>query len=326
VLQGAFAAGAVLLGARRAFAAGDARASTVRLGYVGNPCEAVTFAAPGNSIFRHRSLDARLVSFDDEPSLIAALGSGGIDAATVNLPALLEPLESGADIRLTAGLHAGCLRVVAPEAVVLRTFGNLKGARVGTERLHGPSMNLLSALLRRQGIDPTRDISWHVCAHAELEAAFEAGSIDCAALPDPLGYALLAEKKAVPFVDTADGGFTCGDGIGRGHHCFLAVHGGLVRTRPAIAASLTHAYVAASTAVGRGVGPWALGEVRGSYVDADLYAAIGMLSSYDWSASTDAVLEEIELTARDFRRAGLLARRTDPERLANRAFADVTGG
>jgi len=56
-----------------------------------------------------------------------------------------------------------------------------------------------------------------------------------------------------------------------------------------------------------------------------MVGAIGMLSSYDWSASTDAVLEEIELTARDFRRAGLIDAKSDPERLANRAFADVSG-
>jgi hypothetical protein len=48
-----------------------------------------------------------------------------------------------------------------------------------------------------------------------------------------------------------------------------------------------------------------------------------MLSSYDWSASSDLALEEIELTARDFRRAGLLERSTDPYALASRAFADV---
>ncbi len=63
--------------------------------------------------------------------------------------------------------------------------------------------------------------------------------------------------------------------------------------------------------------------MRGGYLDANLYEAIAILSSYDWSASTDLVLEELELTARDFRRAGLLAASVDPEELASRAYLDL---
>lgn len=301
----------------------NASRTPVRLGYVGTPCEAVTFAAPGAEAFRRHGLSATLVACADDASLAAALGAGRVDAASMNLPALLEPLEAGTGIRVVAGLHAGCLRVVAPEDVVLRTFGNLKGASIATDRLNGPSMKLLSALLRRQGVDPQKDVTWHVFDPAALEPALDAKTVDCVAAQDPLGYALLADKKAVAFLNTADGGFTCGDGIGRGHHCFLALHAGLVATRPQVAAALTRAYVDSSTAAGRGVGPFALAEVRGRYLDADMFEAIGMLSSYDWHPSTELVLEEIELTARDFRRAGLLKTATDPERLADRAFADV---
>jgi hypothetical protein len=50
-----------------------------------------------------------------------------------------------------------------------------------------------------------------------------------------------------------------------------------------------------------------------------------MLSSYDWIPSTNIVLEELELTARDFRRAGLLHRSTNPDELAARAFVDILG-
>jgi hypothetical protein len=48
-----------------------------------------------------------------------------------------------------------------------------------------------------------------------------------------------------------------------------------------------------------------------------------MLASYDWRASTDFVVEQLELTARDFQRAGLLRAQTDPMALALRAFADL---
>jgi NitT/TauT family transport system substrate-binding protein len=324
-LQGTLTTGGVALVGRRASGATTGGAAhAVRLGFVGTPCEAATFWAPGAAPFHAHGLAARLERFDDDAALAAALDAGTVDAASMRLAALLEPLEAGAHLRVVAGLHAGCLRVVAPESVVLRTLGNLKGATIATDRLHGPSMKLLSALLCRQGLDPQVDVSWRVYEPAALEAALDAKTVDCVASSDPLGYALLADKKAVAFLDTADGGFTCGDGLDRGHHCFLALHGGLVERRPALAASLARAYVEASEQIGRSAGPAALAEVRGGFGDTDLYGTIEMLSSYEWRPSTDLVLEEIELTARDFRRAGLLKPGTDPERLADRAFADVS--
>ncbi len=324
-LRGALAAGAATIPLRVSASV----PIPVRLGVAGRPCEAATFVAPESDVFRVAGIDARIVRYSDEPALASALAAGSIDAATLDLPALLGPLARGARIRVAAGLHSGCLRVVAPEDVGVRTFGNLKGAAIATDRLHGSSMALLTALLVREGIDPRRDVSWHVYASASLDdltSALAAKSIDCVATADPLGYRLIAAKSAVPYANTADGGFSCGTGIGGGHHCFLALGERFVRTHPGAASALTRAYVATSKSLATTPGGAALAGVRGGFLDANLYEAIGILSSYDWSASTDLVLEEIELTARDFRRAGLLDAHVDAEALAARAYIDLAHG
>jgi len=294
----------------------------VRLGWVGNPCEAATFAAPGSAIFHGNQLDARLVPFRTEDALIAALDSGTVDAASMNLPALLKALERGSNVRVVAGLHAGCLRLLARDTLVLNTFGDFRGKIIATDRLHGPSMSLLAAILRRQGVDPQRDVAWKVYSAPALESALDAKLVACVATSDPLGYVLLTDHKVEPYLDSAEGGFSCGADVAPGHHCFLVLHGGVVDTRHSIAASLTRAYLGATASIGRNVRPAALAEARGPFA-ADLSETLGMLSSYDWNASTDLVVEELEITARDFRRAGLLQRTTDPEELAERAFADV---
>ncbi len=301
----------------------------VRLGVAGRPCEAATFLAPESAVFHRAGIDARIVRHSDERALAVALAAGTIDAATLDLPTLLGPLAGGANVRIAAGLHSGCLRVVAPEDVGLRTFGNLKGAAIATDRLHGSSMDLLTALLVREGIDPRRDVSWHVYAPSSLDdltAALASKSIDCVATSDPLGYRLIASKSAVPYANTADGGFSCGTGIGGGHHCFLAFGDRFVRAHPEAASALAKAYVAASKSLATTPGGAALAGVSGGFLDANLYEAIGIMSSYDWSASTDLVLEEIELTARDFRRARLLDARVDAEALAARAYFEVRHG
>jgi len=169
-------------------------------------------------------------------------------------------------------------------------------------------------------------VTWKVFGLAGiggLESALNAKSVQFVAASDPLAYLLLAEKKAEPYLNVGESGFSCGDGIGVGHHCFLAMHGGFVSKRQRVAALLTRAYLETSAEVGRGVGPASLVEAQGAYVNADLPGTIGMLSSYDRSASTDLVVQELELTANDFRRAGLLTVATDPQQLADRAYADV---
>lgn len=321
-----FAAGSAVWSAGltrpRALRASILSPTVVRLGYVGYACEAATFLAPNSPIFRRRGLEPHLVRFQTDDALIAALGSGKVDAASVNLPTLLKPLENGRDLRVVAGLHAGCLRVLQREILGIDTFGDFKGKIVGTDRLHSPAMNLLSAILHRQGVDPERNLSWKAYAGPDLESALDAKEVSYVATADPLGYVLLSDHKAEPYLNTAGGGFSCGADIAPGHHCFLVLAGHLVETRRPIAASLTRSFLDATAAIGRGVGPAAVAEATGPNA-VDIHEALGMLSSYDWSPSTNVVLEELELTARDFRRAGLLRHSTDPERLAAQAFVDI---
>jgi NitT/TauT family transport system substrate-binding protein len=205
-----------------------------------------------------------------------------------------------ADVLVIEGMMG--LRVLQRELLGIDTFGDFKGKIVGTDRLHGPAMNLLSAILHRQGVDPERNVSWKAYTRPDLESALDAKEVSYVAAADPLGYVLLSDHKAEPYLDTAGGGFSCGADIAPGHHCFLVLAGRLVETRRPIAASLTRSFLDATAAIGRGVGPAAVAEATGP-IAADIHDALGMLSSYDWSPSTNVVLEELELTARDFRRA-----------------------
>jgi NitT/TauT family transport system substrate-binding protein len=314
-------ASAGVVGRARAGAA-TPLATRVRLGYWGSPCEAATFSAPRGTHFTARKLSAELVGFPSQRALIAALDRGTVDAASVNLAAVLEPLERRADVRVTAGLHAGCLRVLARDAIELNSLRDLKGTTVATDELHGPAMSLLSAIMLRAGIDPRTDVTWNVFNPPDLEAALDAKSVAAVATADPLGYGLLSDNKVQPYLDGTDGSFSCGGDIAPGHHCFLVVNGRLVDERPALAAAIVRAYLDTTADIGRGVGPAAVTESTGPLA-ADIHQTLGMLSSYTWGASTAISLQELEITAHDFRRAGLLAASTDPQALAQRAFADV---
>ena len=99
--------------------------------------------------------------------------------------------------------------------------------------------------------------------------------------------------------------------------------GAIVRDEPRVAAGLTWAWRDATRWVGAHVTEAARIAVRKGYVATDAATTTGQLASYGWHPSADLALEEIELTARDFKRAGLLDSQTDPEDLAEHIYADV---
>ncbi len=293
-----------------------------RLGYVGNVCEAVTVTAPTSRAFLNERLTAKLVRFGSEGALAAALNAGTVDAASMKLPSLIEALDRGCRVRVAAGLHAGCMSVLARDAFAFNRPADLKGQTIGTDRLNGPAMHLFMAVLGKQGLDPHREVGWRGYSADELDSALQAHVVNCVAVSDPIAYELQTAHRVEPFLDTAGGGFSCGEDIATGHHCFLALAGVLVERRPAVAAALTRAYLNGSAAFGGRVESAQLDAIRGPFL-AGRGETIGMLASYEWDASTNFVVEELELTARDFQRAGLLRTKTDPMPFAERAFADT---
>jgi NitT/TauT family transport system substrate-binding protein len=101
------------------------------------------------------------------------------------------------------------------------------------------------------------------------------------------------------------------------------MRGALVRERPRVAAALTWAWRDATRWVGEHIADAARIAVDKKYVSGDAATTEAVLSTYGWHPSADLAFKEIELTARDFKRAGLLDRGTDPEDLAERVYADI---
>jgi NitT/TauT family transport system substrate-binding protein len=316
-----------------AFAAAGARAGVaaplkprehVRVGWSGAGCEAATYIAFEKGFFEREGLEVELVRLPDPLAAHDAIASGRIDALTAPLYSWLRAIQRGLDVRLTAGLHGGCLRLVATPAASIRELGDVKGVTIATDQIGGPTMQFFASLLRKREIDPERDVRWRAYRPHEFAAALEDGGAQVAAVGDPAGYSLLRDRRAIAITDTlAAGIFYCDRGISHSHNCYVVIRGAVVRRQPRVAAGLTWAWRDATRWVGANVAEAAKIAVDTGYVATDRATTSGELSSYGWHPSADLALEEIELTARDFKRAGLLDSRTDPEDLAEVIYADV---
>src|SRR4026208_1174499 len=84
----------------------------VRVGYIGLTCEAPIYAAYEKGYFKEEGLDPELVrcswsTYKD------ALALGSYDITHHLVMYFLKPIEPGLDVRMTGGVHTGCLRVQA---------------------------------------------------------------------------------------------------------------------------------------------------------------------------------------------------------------------
>jgi NitT/TauT family transport system substrate-binding protein len=122
-----------------------------------------------------------------------------------NYPAIhLASIEAGVPIKVLAGMHSGCLELIANDSV--QSIAELKGKKVGVWQ---PSPYVLVTLMAAYiGLDPTRDIEWVTRDDVTSMQLFIEGKIDAflAVPPEPqelrdrqIGHTILATAVDRPW-------------------------------------------------------------------------------------------------------------------------------
>src|SRR6516165_10813419 len=156
------------------------------IAYLGLTCEAPIFVAFEKDFYGEEGLEAELVRTDWD-GLREGLGLGKFDANHTLVMYLLKPIEQGLDVKMTGGIHTGCLRVQVGVNSTLR-MADLKGKKIGVPtHLGSPPYLFASRVLAVNGIDPNpekKDVEWLAFPPAELGLAIEDGRIDAMATSD----------------------------------------------------------------------------------------------------------------------------------------------
>src|SRR3954470_15842512 len=82
----------------------------IRVGFIGLTCEAPIFMAMEKGFFKEEGLDVELVKCEWS-KYKDVLALGGFDVTHHLVMLFLKPIEQGLDVKFTAGIHRGCLRV-----------------------------------------------------------------------------------------------------------------------------------------------------------------------------------------------------------------------
>jgi NitT/TauT family transport system substrate-binding protein len=286
------------------------------ISYAGGTCEAPTYVAYHKGFFEEEGLDVELVQtgFDQ---LRQGLDAGKIDAALSNI-AWFKPIEQGLNIKLTAGVHTGCIAAVVPPGSEIKDIAGLKGKTIGVDAIGGGPQIALSAKLREAGIDPVNDVSWVAYPGPQLDEAINKGEIQAYMTWDPfpaLAHSqhhfnyLLDIGTDEPFKDK--------------YCCFVGISGKIIKDNPDKAAKITRAFLKATEWVGKNPNEAAQIAVNNKYVGGTIELNARLLGEYGWNPSVEQAKDNIKWYIHELKEQGILEKSTNEDSLYGVTFVEI---
>ena len=291
----------------------------VRIGYVGLTCEASIFAAYEKGFFKDEGLEPELIKCSWQ-NYTDTLALGEYDITQHLVMYFLKPIEQGQDLKFTAGIHRGCLRVQVANNSNINSIADLKGKRIGVPGMGTPPFTFAQRALRDKGIDANKDISWRVYRAGELGLALEKGEVDAVANAEPIGSLLLATGTVHNVADQATQ-----EPYSDEYCCEVVANGKWMSANPKAAAAATRALLRGAKWVQTNPAAAAQLSVEKKYVVADAKLNAVALSHLNYIPSISKAGSSIMTAAKGMQAAGLLVPTTNLDELAKRAFVHLDG-
>ncbi len=291
----------------------------LKVAYIGLTCEPPIFVAYEKGFFKEEGLDVELVKADWD-GLQSGLHTGRFDANHTLIMYMLKPLESGLDIKITGGIHTGCLRIQAGITTAINKLADLKGKRIGVATIGSPPFLYAGRVLAGHGFDPKKDVDWVPLPPDTAELNLDLGKIDAIASAEPIGTILTIKKKVRAIADQAED-----DGYKDEYCCCSVVSGKLVRENPIAAAKVTRALLKGAKWVSANPTAAAKLAVEKKYLAASPEINAQAISKLNYLPGVAKCRRNVEEVAQDMKKAGFLKAATDPVELAKKAWLDLDG-
>lgn len=282
-------------------------------------CTAAAPVAKERGIFAAHGLDVEFVNFGGSTeALLEAIATGKADAGIGMALRWLKPLEQGFDVRITAGLHGGCLRLLGARSAGIGDIASLKGKTIAISDQASPAKNFFALLLADAGIDPEREVEWRQFPADLLNLAVEKGEAQALADADPRTWIWLKDPRLTEVATNLTGAYA-----GRSC-CVVALRGSLIRNDRAVATALTRAVLEGGHRVHANPEDAAtvFADYGGKGSVADL-AAMLRSHTHDHRPVGATLKQEIALYGDELKRVNVMRRTTDTAKFAERVYADV---
>lgn len=298
---------------------GASAGNKIRVGYIGITCEAPIFAAVENGFFKEEGLEVELVKCEWS-KYKDVLALGGYDITHHLIMYFLKPIEQGLDVKISAGIHTGCLRVQAPKEGKINTVADLRGKTIGCPGMGTPPFIFANRVLGANGIDAMKEVSWKVFPAGELELALAKGEVDAICNSEPIGTLLLSKGVVKNIADQAK------DAPYKDEYCCaVIINGKYLTANPEKAAAGTRALLKGAKWVETNPAAAARLSVEKKYLASYPELNTVAISNLRYIPSVKGAEDAVNSAAAEMKIAGMLSPNTDVAALAKKAFAHQAG-
>lgn len=252
-------------------------------------------------------------------TLIQSIATNKTDAGAGLLYDWVKPLEQGLDVKLFAGSHGGCTRLLASRASGVTTIEGLKGKTIVSYDVASPPKHSFQVALAKAGLDPNDDVNWTNVPFDLVGETVGKGQADALAHLDPWATAHKKKFDLVEIANTQTGVFEgtvcCVLGV---NSAFLEANKDAVR-RLAEADIEIHEYASQHPDE---VAKWFVDNLNPGFPVEDIHEEIA-----SWALHIHPVGKELEAQVKrageDLALIKVLDPTTDPAELAGRVTADI---
>jgi NitT/TauT family transport system substrate-binding protein len=282
-------------------------------------CTAAAPVAKERGIFAAHGLDVDFVNFGGSTeALLEAIATGKADAGIGMALRWLKPLEQGFDVKITAGLHGGCLRLLGARSAGITDIASLKGKTIAISDHASPAKNFFALLLADAGIDPEREVEWRQFPADLLNLAVEKGEAQALADSDPRTWIWLKDPRLSEVATNLTGIYatrSC---------CVVALRGSLIRSDRTTATALTRAVLEAGHRVEADpVDAAAIFQNYGGKGSVEDLAAMLRSQTHGHRPVGNNLKQEIALYGDELKRVNVMRKSTDTAKFADCVYADV---
>ena len=282
----------------------------------GDICAAPLYAAYHRGFFDDAGLKVTLARTQQTEDTKDGVGAGKYIGAPGIFFSWLEPIYNGLNAKLTAGLHAGCLRLVVGNDSPHQSLADLKGTTIGVPSLSSSAFAYFAIGLSEAGInvDPDGgDITWRTIDADSLGTALAEGQVDAIMGSDPAPLLPVFNGTARELANNDAEKFCCS----------VALNGDFVKRRPKEAKALTEAWMKGSAYVPDHIDEIAKIEVDNDYVAANHDVVVRVLKTYGFNASASGFRAAIEPGIEKFKTTGFITSDVSAQSLTNAVVADL---
>jgi len=282
-------------------------------------CTVAAAVAKERGIFAKHNLDVEFFNFGGTTDqLLEAIATGKADAGLGLALRWLKPLEQGFDVRITTGVHGGCIRLLGSKVANIDSLESLRGKAIGISDQASPAKNFSAIFLAKNGIDPVQDIEWRQYPANLLALAVDKGEVQAIAEIDPLPYFWLKDGKLNEIFTNLSGEFadrTC---------CVLAIRGSLIRSELPVAAALTRSILEGADRVASDPGDAAVvySGYGGKGSVEDLAAMYRSHTHHNHPVGAN-LKKQLVLYTDELKAVDVIKKSTDSAKFAERIYLDV---